>query len=242
MKSGWDLHKTAVVFGTMSTDRYGVHRGYIESLGAVGAVAIPVSSLTVVGLEAGGVPDSVRDYAMAVASSCDSLLLTGGGDVDPLRYGQERSEKTAGVEPHRDDLEISLLRAFMAANKKILAVCRGVQILNVALGGTLIQDLVGGGYRDHMVTEKEYSFAHPVHFEQGTKISRLSHGITEVNSLHHQAIDVLSSALKVSAYSDDGVVEAVETDNVIGLQWHPERMIEADRNELTYFEWLIDKD
>ncbi len=230
----------ALVFGKVSTERYGVHQGYVDSLIAVGAVSLPVCSMTALTYMQLGDLDLIDQYSSEVSKNHDALLLSGGADVNPARYNEETSNKTTGIEDSRDLLEISMIRAFMNEGKKILAVCRGVQILNVALGGTLIQDLKTEGYQEHMVVEQEYGFAHEIEFEPNSKCSAISQGATSVNSLHHQAIKQIAPSLKATAYSPDGVVEAVESDQILGVQWHPERMISADKRQLSYFSWLVE--
>ncbi len=234
------MKKIALAFGKVTKERYGVHQGYIDSLLAVGGAPLPISSMTALAYMHLGEHDLMDHYVSDVANTHDALLLTGGADVNPALYNEEISAKTSGVEDDRDFLEISLIRAFMEADKKILAVCRGVQILNVALGGTLIQDLPSEGYPNHMVLEQEFGFAHEIIFEQGAQCATISQGATSVNSLHHQAIRKVAPSLKATAFSPDGVIEAVEANKILGLQWHPERMISADKRQLSYFGWLME--
>jgi putative glutamine amidotransferase len=174
-----------------------------------------------------GVPIIPRD----VSVSGDALLLTGGGDVDPKRYHAKPAPETDGVDAERDEMECRLIEQFINAGKPVFGVCRGIQILNVALGGKLIQHVpsvlqeseqhaqVGG--RDSL---------HPISFTQGSRLSDALRGISTVNSSHHQAADpkALGRGLRIIALSGQGIVEAVEGVDlgapVLAVQWHPERL------------------
>ena len=147
---------------------------------------------------------------------CDGLLLPGGGDLEPWRYGQENTA-SRNLEPDRDREELELLDAFLARRKPILGICRGLQVINVYFGGTLIQDIT-----DHNQVHGEDRF-HRVR----TYSARLEACCGScVNSAHHQAVDQLGSGLEAVQWASDGVVEAVchRALPVWGVQWHPERM------------------
>ena len=151
----------------------------------------------------------------------DALLLPGGGDLEPWRYGQENTG-SQGLEPERDEAEWFLLEAFLAARKPILGICRGMQSINVFLGGTLVQDIPGhsavkGRDRLHLV-------------RTGVSSLRALYGeLCQVNSAHHQAVDRLGSGLQAAQWAPDGIVEALTHKKlpVWAVQWHPERL--ADR-------------
>lgn len=176
------------------------------------------NALEGVGLEA------LFSQDLSLAKSCDGLLLPGGGDIDPARYGQSPAGSET-PDPQRDEAELSLVADFLSWGKPLLGICRGVQMLNVALGGTLIQDIPTAldhkrdpdqGDQVHLVTVPESSFLYPLYG-----------GELAVNSAHHQALDVLGSGLRLAARSQkDGVIEAVEAPDkrAYGVQWHPERM------------------
>ena len=170
---------------------------------------------------------------LSQAKSCAGLLLPGGGDISPARYGQE-PDGSEEPDLRRDEAELELVADFIAWGRPILGICRGIQMLNVALGGDLIQDIPTAaahrhdkvlGDRVHTVTAGEDSFLYPLY---GREFS--------VNSAHHQALGQLAAGLRLAAVSsEDGVVEAVEWPNlgVYGVQWHPERMSFALRREDT---------
>ena len=171
--------------------------------------------------EAGGRPRLSR--SAAAAAGCDALLLPGGGDVEPLRYGQ-RNTASRGLEPERDGAELALLARFAAAGKPVLGICRGLQVINVFFGGTLVQDLAG-----HSAWEG-IDRLHRVRRAGGRWGELLSGPI--VNSAHHQAVDRLGSGLEAVQWAPDGVVEAAahRALPILGVQWHPERLGTGWRN------------
>lgn len=155
---------------------------------------------------------------LAKGPGCDALLLPGGGDLEPWRYGRENTA-SRGLEPERDGAELRLLHEFTAAGKPVLGVCRGLQTVNVFFGGTLVQDIPGhgaweGGDRLHAVGTAP-SPLRPILGERAT-----------VNSAHHQAADRLGSGLRAVQWAEDGVVEALchRRLPVWAVQWHPERL------------------
>jgi putative glutamine amidotransferase len=157
---------------------------------------------------------------------CQGLLLAGGNDVDPARYGQSRHPQT-DPDPERDALEFRLLGEALSSGLPVLAICRGMQLFNVAHGGTLHQHIQG-----HQVRGSDPSLAaHQVTVETGTRLAWiLGEGPHGVNSRHHQAVDQPGTALVVSARAPDGVVEALEVPGArfaIAVQWHPEDMPSA---------------
>ena len=165
----------------------------------------------------------VTRYCPEVDLSFDGLLLTGGGDVEPWRYGQE-DRGSLLLDPARDRAELALVQAYLAAGKPILGICRGMQVLNVALGGTLIQDLGEEGNVFHRRIEADK--VHPVHAQEGSLLHTLYGPLFHVNSAHHQAADMPGTGMVITAHSESGVAEALELPGkpVLGVQFHPERM------------------
>lgn len=175
-------------------------------------------------------PSARQNYRRAIAQAgriccvgenkerCEALLLPGGGDVEPWRYGAETLD-CRGTEPARDEEELRLIDEFLSAGKPILGICRGLQILNVYFGGTLSQHVEG-----HSAVDGRDSF-HPSRIAP-SPLRRLYGGALQVNSAHHQAIDRLGSGLQAVQWAPDGVIEAVmhETLPVWAVQWHPERL------------------
>jgi putative glutamine amidotransferase len=192
---------------------------YVESIRRVGATP--------------WVFDAATDRPDDVASKIDGLLLTGGGDVDPARYGEAPHVKVAGVDASRDAFEIDLLQRVQGADLPVLAICRGLQVLNVALGGTLVQDIPGDlpGSLKHSVATPLCAIAHDVWISKGSRLwTLMEEKLAEaddcaVNSRHHQAIKRLGAGLEVTATAPDGVIEAVEDPRArfrVAVQWHPE--------------------
>lgn len=176
-------------------------------------------------------PEAVVDHwAASTLDLLDALVVIGGNDVDPTLYGQAAHERTHATAPGRDEAELALLRGAIERDLPVLAICRGHQLLNVALGGTLHQhlpDLLG--HEDHQIGSGRYS-PRRVRTVPGTRTAALHGAELVVSCSHHQGIDQLGDGLKVTAWSveDDGgngVIEAVELEGArfcLGVQWHPE--------------------
>lgn len=162
-------------------------------------------------------------YLPAPDLSYDGLLLAGGEDVDPALFGQE-NQGSRGIDRARDQAELALLDAFRGAGKPVLAICRGHQVVNVWLGGGLIQDL--GPQLVPFHQRERGDQVHPIQAERGTLLHRLYGPVFPVNSSHHQGLGRLGRGLRAAAWAEDGVVEAVEHDALplICVQFHPERM------------------
>ncbi len=183
---------------------------------------------------AGGTPRVLRfdEDPDAVVDEIDGLLLTGGGDVDPSVYGERRHPTVRDAEPGRDTFELAITRRAMERDVPVLAICRGAQVLNVAAGGSLVQDIPSEV--DTMLThtlEQPDGVAHGVRVTKGSQLERALGPMLDesrrcrVNSRHHQAVGRVGDSLEVSARSEDGVVEAIERPDAaycLGIQWHPE--------------------
>ena len=199
---------------------------------------------------AGGMPLvlPVLDPAEAEAAvAClDGLLLSGGGDVDPAWYDGFLSHEVKGVDAGRDAWELALVRAALAGGVPVLGICRGSQVLNVAAGGTLVQHLPDVSDLEHCLREPPES-AMPVHSVRVLDGSLLREAtgldLLGVNSLHHQAVDVVGGTLRAVGWADDGTIEAVEGVDgyrVLGVQWHPE-LLPAEPGHAALFEWLVEE-
>ncbi len=168
-----------------------------------------------------------------ILARVDGVMLTGGGDVDPILYGEAPHATFQAAEADRDQFEIALTRAAIAAKIPFFAICRGMQLANVAMGGTLIQDIPSEvpGALEHSVPEPRAHVAHEVWVAKGSRLSALLADHMEdgetchVNSRHHQSVATAAPGFEVTATSPDGVIEAMEktgTAFCIGVQWHPE--------------------
>lgn len=158
---------------------------------------------------------------------CDGLLIPGGEDVNPKFYSQENLYSFP-IDESIEHLDLDAIEIMDKLNKPIFGICRGLQILNVAFGGTLIQDInqQKPNSHDHTyshINQKPLN-GHNVTVLPNTKLINFLKSTIEVNSYHHQCIDKLATIFKISALSDDGVIEAIESEHIIAVQWHPERM------------------
>ena len=196
-------------------------------------------------VRAGGIPlilpvireGADRTVTRRLLDLVDGVLFSGGGDVDAVRFGQKSAGRTGAVVPERDEQELFLIQTLLKETEKpILGICRGIQILNVALGGTLIQHIPDAGFTSHSLGMYPRQVpSHTVLLERDSLLARLTGAERlAVNSLHHMAVDRPAPALRVTARSEDGVIEGVElADNPTGrfflaVQWHPEMMAFAD--------------
>ena len=186
-------------------------------------------SLARAGADVRWVQLSDPERAVQEALTCDGLLLPGGGDINPQFYGQERIPACGEPNLLRDAAEPPLLRAFLAADKPGLGICRGIQVMNVVLGGTLYQDIKPFAHVPH---NDHWTKIHTVTVRRGTKLEQiLGQDTVLVNSQHHQAVDRIAPGLTLAALSEDGIVEAIEKPDAkfcLGVQWHPEWLSAAD--------------
>jgi putative glutamine amidotransferase len=225
----------------------------IMELEWAGALRLPAtvgwSSYTRAIAAAGGVPVVLPTDGHGVEemlAALHGLVLPGGGDLDPALYGElERHPAVYGVNPDRDRFEIALARAALARNLPLLAICRGIQVLNVALGGTLYQDLPDQhpARADHRQQAAASEPLHAVRLAPGSCLARLyAAASVPANSFHHQGVKAVAPGLRAVGWAPDGLVEGLESpahDFVIGVQWHPEVMYEAHAEHLRPFAGLV---
>ena len=204
-----------------SEARQTLNRAYVRAVEAAGGVPLilPVTAN----------PDTIHRCLDAL----DGILLSGGVDVEPARYGQEPHPALGETDADRDAAEIALIRAALERDKPIFAICRGLQILNVALGGSLYQDLPDEKPSEIFHAQNERGVprpetVHSIRIEAGSRLAQIVGAETmAVNSLHHQALKDVASGLKVTAWADDGVIEAAEMPEkrfVVAIQCHPEEL------------------
>jgi putative glutamine amidotransferase len=175
----------------------------------------------------------VSESPKKVLGEVHGVLLTGGGDVDPVFYGADRHESIEDAEPGRDEFELDLARRALESQVPLLAICRGAQVLNVAAGGTLVQDIpsaIDTGL-PHSVAQPKDAECHDISVRPGSRLASAlgtrvgSSCSCRVNSRHHQSVGRVGNGLVVSATASDGVIEAIESDAspfCVGVQWHPE--------------------
>ncbi len=203
--------------------RTGVNAAYVRAVLAAGGV--PVLLL----------PELTPEETLDLFCDCDALLLTGGEDVDPACYGAECHPKLGTVDRRRDANELALVADARARDLPILAICRGIQLLNVACGGSLIQDIPSErpSHINHDPATPRDTAAHAIAIEPGSRLSQIMEASElQANSFHHQAVDRVGEGLVVSATSPDGLVEAVESSDqaewIVAVQWHPEELSMSD--------------
>ena len=207
---------------------YSIAETYVESIKKAGGIPLLI-------------PHAPED-AVQLAPRLDGLLISGGPDLEPAYFGETPSPKVGSICPERDESEMALLKAFVAVGKPILGICRGVQALNVGLGGTLYQDL-GSDYEGKVIKHNQdaprWYFGHKATLVAGSKLAGIL-GETEigVNSFHHQAVKDIAPGFVAVAHAPDGVIEAIEKPDhpfCLGVQWHPEGMFALT----TYYDKLF---
>lgn len=215
--------------------RLGQNQTYLQALTRTGAAPLLIPHLA----------DKVS--LRTLYELTDGLLLPGGEDVAPARYGQSPHEKCGQVSPARDETELTLTRWAMGEGKPLLAVCRGIQVLNVALGGSLYQDIAAlipdARKHDWYPDFPRDRLSHPIDVTPQTRLAYILEQTTLlVNSLHHQALKDVASGLRVVARAPDNVIEAVEANDhpfALGVQWHPEELASSDTRAQQLFNALV---
>lgn len=202
-------------------------------------------------LRAGGIPVLLpeiedEETAKAILDRLDGLLLAGGGDVLPSRYGEETLPACGEDDPQRDIFELLIIPMAIARNMPIFGICRGIQVLNVAMGGTLIQDIESQQNIPKKTHQQEPPFSQPVHtvrFEKGSVFERIT-GATEIkaNSMHHQAIKKPADGLQVDGRAEDGIIEAMSAKDgsrIFAVQFHPEYLSDHDAHAQRLFDHFV---
>jgi len=216
---------TEAAMSHWSCDAVLVSQGYVEGVRVAGGrpVVLPADTTWI------DEPDDVLDIV-------DALLVVGGNDIDPTHYGQEPHAAIGALSPRRDAVELALVRRAVERDVPLLGICRGVQVLNVACGGTLVKDIPSEikGALEHQLQvppHESYALAHEVWLDKDTLLTRLMRerlsdaDSCDVNSRHHQAVSRIAPGFVSSATAPDGIVEAIEDPSVpfcLGVQWHPE--------------------
>ena len=198
--------------------------------------------------EAGGIPivlplEAEEPDLQRLVSLCDGILFTGGPDVHPFLFGEETHMHCGAVSAKRDTLELALLRLVMEVRKPVLGICRGIQLINIGLGGTIYQDIPSQFPQNFQVAHRQpfpYAVAsHHVSVVPGTRLADICHGLTiQVNSMHHQAVRDLAPRCIVSGFGPEGLIEAIEMPDypfLVGVQWHPEYLWSQDEAAANLF-------
>lgn len=211
-------------------DRAGVNASYLRAVTASGAVPVILP------------PVDEEEAIAAMLDGVDGVILSGGADIDPARYGAAPHPKLGTVDPLRDAFEFAVFHEVQRRKLPTLAICRGLQLVNVAMGGTLWQDLPSERGA-HPQSDRRTDRVHEVHVIEGSKLGDAVRGYEfAVNSFHHQAIRDLAPGLADVAWSKDGLIEGVELWGswwLVGVQWHPEEFWgEADSPDLGLFQSL----
>ena len=176
---------------------------------------------------------------------CDGFLFSGGNDIEPIRYGEETKPNCGAIQLNRDDFEFRMFEKMIATDKPILAICRGMQVVNVAFGGTLYQDIPSEISTDiqHRQTEARYEFSHFVKILGDTPLAAfIGENSIRANSFHHQAVKRLGDGLLAMAYSTDGIIEGFYHTShpyLRAYQWHPERLFDKDSDNKLIFSNFI---
>jgi putative glutamine amidotransferase len=211
---------TSRVYNRYGFSQIAVTEAYVKAVSRAGGTPLLIPL---------GLPDAAYPTLL---EHLDGILFTGGGDVQPERYGGQPHPLVSEIDPDRDRVEISLLKDCLTGNKPFLGICRGLQLINVAMGGSLYEDLQMQhplAQRHQFFPEKPRTFpAHGVQIEPESRLAGiLGSTQTEVNSLHHQGVRQLAAGLLASAHAPDGVIEAFELPDYpfgLAVQWHPEWM------------------
>lgn len=198
-------------------------------------------------LRAGGVPMMLSgqcpDCAERWLDVVDAVVLIGGGDINPAEFGSTGHETIYNLSAERDAMELALMRALLVRPKPVLAICRGMQILNTVLGGTLhvhLPDVVGESVL-HRAPPRD-PISHGIQVAADSELAKVIGEQVHTASWHHQAIQQLGKGLKAVAWAPDGVIEAVELEgrqDVLAVQWHPEITAAEDNGQQQMFDWLI---
>jgi putative glutamine amidotransferase len=202
--------------------------------------------------DAGGLPlilPILPEVPDQLIEMLDGVILSGGGDIDPVHFGREQHPLASGISAERDDLELRMFRVARGAGLPILGICRGLQLINVALGGTLVQDIpdqrVGSlQHGQHLDGLARDDVSHVVRLLAGSRIAAIF-GATSImtNSYHHQAVDELADGLTVTGHAEDGTVESFEAPGepfLVAVQWHPETLYRRHTNQALIFQAFIE--
>lgn len=221
--------KTLIALSSRDNEnKYTIQQSYMDALASFDASYIGV------------VPTKDHDYTR-IAQMCDGLLICGGYDMDAAYFNEENHPTVTLVKENIDKMDLALIAAFLKEKKPILGICRGIQVINVYYKGSLIQDIPSqyDTILKHSQDEERNVGTHSINIVKDCFLGKKEEQY-KVNSFHHQAIKKLGESLEIIAYSEDGIIEAVQNEDVIGVQWHPECMME-DAFHRHIFEVFLNK-
>lgn len=221
----------AKFFSIFWNKRAGINEAYVKTVSRTPGIPIIL-------------PVSHRKNAAQLISNIDGLILSGGNDVSPEIYGEEPLSKLRELNPERDYFEIELLKEAIIQNKPVLGICRGFQLMNTAFGGTLYQDAsYNEQYNLQHMQQTDPTFPiHSIKIKEGSIIHSILGSSIKVNSLHHQMLKDVSKDFHPTAWSKDGVIEAIEKNDgsfIIGVQWHPEILSEGTPSMQSIFDRFV---
>ena len=215
-------------------ENYRLRPGYMDAVAFAGGIGVMLH------------PTDNEETLHQLIESCDGFIFSGGQDIEPACYGEEKLEKCEECMPERDSYELKFLELVLENNKPVLGICRGIQIFNVLFGGDLYQDIPSQLGEDvcHRAPVIGETALHNVEICSETPLAEiLKSAVVEVNSFHHQAVKTLGKGLELMAKSEDGVTEALYVPGkrfALTVQWHPEMMFRDDKNALAIFGALIE--
>jgi len=212
-----------------------IKNGYIEAINQAGGMGILIP------------PVENEEIILGIFEKCRGILLSGGDDIDARYFGESNLPCNGEISPYRDRMEILFSRKAIECNKPILGICRGMQVMNVAMGGSIYQDIFSQlKYKDlvkHMQEAPKWYPVHRVSIDENSRLYRcMGKSSLEVNSFHHQAVKDLGDGFQATGRAEDGIIEAIEHSRnmfAIGVQWHPERMWEKSVECFKLFAGLV---
>lgn len=215
-------------------ENYRLRPGYMDAVACAGGIPVMLH------------PSEDEAVLDQLIESCDGFIFSGGQDIEPALYGEEKLNSCEECMPERDSYEMKFLKLVLDCNKPVLGICRGIQVFNVLLGGSLYQDVPSqlGTAVKHRAEVVGEAAMHTITVCGNTPLAKLTgDSVINVNSFHHQAIKMPAPGLEIMAKAEDGVVEAVylpEKSFAVAVQWHPELMYKSDKNALALFEALVE--
>lgn len=215
-------------------ENYRLRPGYMDATACAGGLPVMLH------------PTEDDEALHQLLESCDGFIFSGGQDIEPARYGEEKLEQCEECMPERDRFELKFLRMVLDSNKPVLGICRGIQVFNVLFGGDIYQDIPLQIQEPvcHRAAVIGEAAMHNVSVYAGTPLAAIADGENiNVNSFHHQAVKNLGKGLELMAVAEDGVIEGVYVPGkrfAMAVQWHPEMMFREDANAITIFKALVE--